>query len=73
QLAFAGQAAPDLSALAAAAGAPVRLIQAGIDRIEGRAVGRMLVAVADGDGRAESRLRALGCAIERIGHVAADD
>ena len=63
--------APDLSALAAAAGAPVRLLQAAVDRVQGRAVGRMLVAVADPD--AENRLRALGLDIERIGHVAADD
>ncbi|AWN35671.1 methionine ABC transporter ATP-binding protein [Methylobacterium radiodurans] len=64
--------APDLSALTAAAGAPVRLLQAGIERIQGRAVGRMLVCVA-GTEPAE-RLAALdGITIERIGYVAADD
>ncbi|MCJ2056249.1 ATP-binding cassette domain-containing protein [Methylobacterium sp. J-048] len=70
---FAGQAAPDLSALAAAAGAPVRLLQAGIERIQGHAVGRMLVAVDAAGPDAEDRLRGLGGTIERIGYVAADD
>ncbi len=66
-------AAPDLIAITAAAGAPVRLLQAGIDRIQGRAVGRMLIAVAGASPGVEDRLRALGGRIERIGHVAADD
>ncbi|MCJ2142643.1 methionine ABC transporter ATP-binding protein [Methylobacterium sp. E-066] len=70
---FSGQAAPDLSALAAAAGTPVRLLQAGIERIQGHAVGRMLVAVDAAGPDAEDRLRALGGTIERIGYVAADD
>lgn len=65
--------APDLTDLAAAAGAPVRLLQAGIERIQGRTVGRMLVAVPGADRQAEERLAALGYEIERIGHVAADD
>ena len=70
---YAGQAAPDLSALAAAAGVPVRLLQAGIERIQGHVVGRMLIAVDAPDSDAEARLRALGGTIERIGYVAADD
>ncbi|SFG30270.1 methionine ABC transporter ATP-binding protein [Methylobacterium gossipiicola] len=64
--------APDLAALGAAAPS-VRLIQAGLDRLQGRAVGRMIVAVADPDPEVEARLRALGAEIERIGYVAADD
>ncbi|SFM38107.1 methionine ABC transporter ATP-binding protein [Methylobacterium pseudosasicola] len=70
---FSGQAAPDLSALVAVVGAPVRLLQAGIERIQGHAVGRMLVAVDGAGPDAEERLRGLGGTIERIGYVAADD
>jgi D-methionine transport system ATP-binding protein len=70
---YAGQAAPDLSALAAAAGTPVRLLQAGIERIQGHAVGRMLVAIEAAGPDAEDRLRGLGASVERIGYVAADD
>ncbi|WP_336488529.1 methionine ABC transporter ATP-binding protein [Methylobacterium nigriterrae] len=75
RITYSGKISPDLSSLAAAAAAPVRLIQAGIERIEGRAVGRMLIAVADGEGDRvlEERLRALGDEVERIGYVAADD
>ena len=62
----------DLSALAAVR-APVRLLQAAIDRLQGRAVGGMLIAV-EGDGTdAEAALRASGAKVERIGYVAADD
>jgi len=71
RLTYAGRAAPDLSALVAATGGPVRLLQAGIERIQGRTVGRMLIAA--GDARAEARLRALGEEVEGIGYVAADD
>ena len=66
-------AAPDLSALTEAAGAPVRLLQAGIERIQGRAVGRMLIAVAGTEAAERLAARADGIAIERIGYVAADD
>ncbi|MEE7446507.1 methionine ABC transporter ATP-binding protein [Methylobacterium radiotolerans] len=65
-----GGAAPDLSGLAGA-GAPVRLLQAGIERIQGHAVGRMLVAVPAEDPGAEARLRAVGD-VERVGYVPAD-
>lgn len=73
RITWSGAAAPDLSGLVAAAGAPVRLLQAGIERIQGRAVGRMLIAVTEADQGLEERLRALGGEIERIGYVAADD
>jgi D-methionine transport system ATP-binding protein len=73
RITYAGQAAPDLSALAAAAGAPVRLLQAGIERIQGHAVGRMLVSVAEAGPDAEARLRSLGGKVERIGYVSSDD
>ncbi|WP_331316060.1 NIL domain-containing protein [Methylobacterium mesophilicum] len=66
-----GRAAPDLAGLAGA-GAPVRLLQAGIERIQGHAVGRMLVAVPAEDPGAEARLRTLGGDVERVGYVPAD-
>ncbi len=71
RIALAGREAPDLSALVAAAGGPVRLLQAEIERIQGHAVGRMLVAAERPE--AEARLRAIGLNVEGIGHVAADD
>ncbi|GJD57583.1 methionine ABC transporter ATP-binding protein [Methylobacterium dankookense] len=75
RITYSGREAPDLSALAAAAAAPVRLLQAGIERIQGHAVGRMLVAVAaaGADPGVEDRVRALGGVVERIGYVATDD
>jgi D-methionine transport system ATP-binding protein len=72
RIAWSGQAAPDLTALAAAAGAPVRLLQAGVERIQGHAVGRMLIAVPGADPDLETRLRALGGAAERLGYVGPD-
>jgi D-methionine transport system ATP-binding protein len=71
QVTYSGQGAPDLAALATAAGAPVRLLQAGIERIQGHAVGRILVAVASEDPGVEGRLRALGGGVERLGYLAA--
>ncbi|MCJ2026398.1 methionine ABC transporter ATP-binding protein [Methylobacterium sp. J-067] len=71
RIAFAGREAPDLSALAAAAGGSVRLLQAEIERIQGHAVGRMLVAAEWPE--AEAQLRAIGLNVEGIGYVAADD
>ncbi|WP_182592686.1 methionine ABC transporter ATP-binding protein [Methylobacterium fujisawaense] len=70
RITWAGQGTPDLSGLAVAAGTPVRLLQAGIERIQGHAVGRMLVAVPGADPDVEARLRALGGAVERLGYVA---
>ncbi|WP_457108237.1 methionine ABC transporter ATP-binding protein [Methylobacterium sp. P5_C11] len=72
RIAYAGQGAPDLAGLAAAAGTPVRLLQAGIERIQGHAVGRMLVAVPGADPDVEARLRALGGAVERLGYLGAE-
>ncbi len=66
-----GRATPDLSALVAAAGGPVRLLQAGIERIQGHTVGRLLVVAGGAD--AETRLRAAGLEVEGLGHVTADD
>ena len=71
RITLSGREAPDLAGLGAAAGGPVRLLQAGIERIQGHAVGRMLVSAEGAE--AEARLRASGLTIERIGYVAADD
>ncbi|MCJ2010688.1 ATP-binding cassette domain-containing protein [Methylobacterium sp. J-092] len=71
RITYAGRSAPDLSALVAATGGSVRLLQAGVERIQGHAVGRLLIA-AEGM-QAEARLRAIGETVEGIGYVAADD
>ncbi len=71
RLTLTGQGALDFAALAAATEGPLRLLQAGIERIQGHAVGRMLVAA--GGAQAAERLRATGLAVEEIGYVAADD
>lgn len=49
----------------------MRLLQAEIERIQGHAVGRMLIAAEWPE--AEARLRAIGLNVEGIGYVAADD
>ncbi|TXM70041.1 ATP-binding cassette domain-containing protein [Methylobacterium sp. WL103] len=71
RITYSGRSAPDLSALVAATGGTVRLLQAGVECIQGHAVGRMLIA-AEGT-EAEARLRAIGETVEGIGYVAADD
>jgi D-methionine transport system ATP-binding protein len=72
RITYAGQGAPDLTGLAAAAGAPLRLLQAGIERIQGHAVGRMLVAVPGTDPDVAERLRALGGEVEELGYAGPD-
>jgi D-methionine transport system ATP-binding protein len=71
RITYSGRSSPDLAALVAATGGTVRLLQAGIERIQGHAVGRMLIAAANPE--AEARLRAIGQEVEGIGYVAADD
>ncbi|WP_151717318.1 methionine ABC transporter ATP-binding protein [Gemmobacter serpentinus] len=68
ELTFAGEAAPDLAALSAAINGPVRLVQAAVERIEGHAIGRLVVLLP---GRAD--LARLPLAARSLGHVAADD
>jgi D-methionine transport system ATP-binding protein len=72
RIAWSGREAPDLVGLAAAAGAPVRLLQAGVERIQGRAVGRMLVAVPGADPGVDDRVRALGGVVEGLGYLVPD-
>ncbi|MCJ2054881.1 methionine ABC transporter ATP-binding protein [Methylobacterium sp. J-070] len=71
RITYSGGTPPDLSALVAATGGPVHLLQAGVEHIQGHAVGRMLIAA--GGTEAEARLRAIGQDVEGIGYVAADD
>ena len=71
RITYSGRTPPDLSTLVAATGGPVHLLQAGIERIQGHAVGHLLIAAAGTE--AEVRLRAIGETVERIGYVAADD
>ncbi|MFC6790852.1 methionine ABC transporter ATP-binding protein [Methylobacterium komagatae] len=71
RVSYSGRTPPDLAALVAATGGPVHLLQAGVERIQGHAVGRVLIA-AEGT-EAEARLRAIGQDVEGIGYVAADD
>ncbi|WP_244476539.1 ATP-binding cassette domain-containing protein [Methylobacterium sp. Leaf469] len=71
RITYSGRSAPDLSALVAATGGPLRLLQASVERIQGHAVGRLLIAAENR--QAEARLRAIGVTVEGIGYVAADD
>lgn len=70
RITYSGRTPPDLTALVAATGGPVQLLQAGIERIQGHAVGRLLIAAGP---EAEARLRAIGETVEGIGYVTADD
>ncbi|MFT4149019.1 MAG: ATP-binding cassette domain-containing protein [Paracoccaceae bacterium] len=71
ELAFAGKDAPDLSRLAAVAGGPLRLLSAGVERIQGHGVGRLLVAA--GPGVKIENLSAVADTNRVLGYVAADD
>lgn len=76
-IAFSGQTLPDLSALGALAAAPVRLLQASVDQIQGHAIGRLLVAVdglsADPAERVAARFASLNGSVQVLGYVPADD
>ncbi len=67
ELSFAGAGPADLGALAQAAGAGLALVSAAVDRIQGHAVGRILVVVAP-DARIEN-LSALADATRVLGYV----
>ncbi len=65
--------APDLGAIAAALGDRVQLLHGGIDRIQGRAQGRMLLSAASADGEFTSileRAKTLSSNVEVVGYVA---
>ena len=73
EVTYAGAEAPDLGALAAAAGGRVRLLQAGVERIQGHAIGRLLLRVADAPENVAARIAATGNETNVIGHDPADD
>lgn len=62
ELTFDGQSArePDLAAIAQHLGGPVSLLHGGIERIQGRAQGRLLLAASPAPGRLETFLRQQG-------------
>ena len=73
EVTYAGAEAPDLAALAAATGGRARLVQAGIEQIQGRAVGRLLARVeAPGSDVAARLAAATGGEAKVIGYVPAD-
>jgi D-methionine transport system ATP-binding protein len=74
RLQFTGSATdePDLAALFAALGGHVRLLQGGVERIQGHALGQLLLAVSGSSlGAEELRLRASRWAqqVEVLGYV----
>ena len=73
ELRFAGGHAPDLSALAARLGGPVRLLDAALDRIDGHTQGRLLVSAPARVGAHSLDLDRLADGAEVLGYVAADD
>lgn len=73
EVTLAGAGLPDLGALAAAAGAPVRLLQAGVEQIDGHAVGRVILRVDAASEDVAVRLRPVTGNARVLGHVAADD
>ena len=72
QLTGSGSDEPDLAALFAALGGRVRLLQGGVERIQGHALGQLLLAVTDSPHTAEAlRQRAGNWAqqVEVLGYV----
>ncbi len=51
RITYSGRSAPDLAALVAATGGDVRLLQASVERIQGHAVGRVLIAATNPEPR----------------------
>ncbi|MBK4216753.1 ATP-binding cassette domain-containing protein [Paracoccus caeni] len=68
---YAGRAAPDLSVLAQAAGAGLELLSAGVERIQGHSVGRIVLAA--GPGTDLAAVQAAETTARVIGYVSAND
>ena len=68
ELILEGQSAPDLAQLSSYVGGPVRVVQAQVDRIQGHAVGHVLVLLPGG-----VDLTRLSLPARRLGHVATND
>jgi D-methionine transport system ATP-binding protein len=73
ELSFTGEDGlePDLAAIATAIGAPVRLLQSALDRIQGHVHGRLLIAARTGTDSL-ARLDALAHRTRILGYVAPD-
>ena len=63
---------PDIAAIAAAIGAPVRLLQSSLDRIDGHVHGRLLVATRRPESQRLARLDGLAHETRILGYVDAD-
>jgi D-methionine transport system ATP-binding protein len=72
ELAFAGDAEPDLATIAARLGGRPRILSAALDRIDGHTQGRLLVALPLAPG-ATPDLSGLAHSAKVLGYVAADD
>ncbi len=73
ELRFTGRTEPDLAALAARLGGPLRLLDGMMDRIAGHTQGRLLLSTPLDPGGALPDLSALAQTVKVIGYVAADD
>lgn len=65
----AGRREPDLLAITQALGAPVSLLQGGVERIQGHAHGRLLLQVGDDGEDVPARLHGLADHVEVLGYV----
>ncbi|AJD44212.1 methionine ABC transporter ATP-binding protein MetN 2 (plasmid) [Rhizobium gallicum bv. gallicum R602sp] len=74
ELAYTGEGGlePDIAAIAAAAGAPVRLLQSSVDRIQGHVHGRLLVIVNSTDSALIETMNHLANRVRVLGHVGND-
>jgi len=68
----AGGLEPDLTKIAAAAGAPVRLLQSSLDRIQGHVHGRLLVAVGSLEKNLPAGISGLAHEVKVLGYVGTD-
>jgi D-methionine transport system ATP-binding protein len=68
----AGGLEPDLTLIAAAAGAPVRLLQSSLDRIQGHVHGRLLLAIGSLDTNVPAKIAGLAHDVKVLGYVGTD-
>ncbi|QND45775.1 ATP-binding cassette domain-containing protein (plasmid) [Rhizobium lusitanum] len=73
-LSYAGEGGlePDIAAIAAAIGAPVRLLQSSLDRIDGHVHGRLLIATRRPESQRLARLDGLAHETRILGYVDVD-
>ncbi|WFS03488.1 methionine ABC transporter ATP-binding protein [Rhizobium tumorigenes] len=63
---------PDLTRIAAAAGASVRLLQSSLDRIQGHVHGRLLLAIGSLDNNVPAKIAGLAHDVRVLGYVRTD-